>query len=73
MEGKTAEVIKLCKPIKARKRGLALPQYQAPLNEGKSAAGFCRQVAALFPDMFFNFYFVKKLLKTQQPPKEEKK
>jgi hypothetical protein len=30
------------------------------LNEGKSAASFCRQVAAWFPDMFCYFYFVKK-------------
>jgi len=28
-------------------------------NEGKSAASFCRQVAAWFPDMFCNFYLVK--------------
>jgi hypothetical protein len=28
-------------------------------NEGKSAASFCCQVAALVPDMFCNFYFVK--------------
>ncbi len=28
-------------------------------NEGKSAVSFCRQVAAWFPDMFCNFYFVK--------------
>jgi len=27
--------------------------------EGKSAASFCCQVAALVPDMFYNFYFVK--------------
>ena len=27
--------------------------------EVKSAAGFCHQVAALFPDMFCNFYVVK--------------
>jgi len=26
---------------------------------GESAAGFCRQVAALFPDMFCDFYLVK--------------
>ncbi len=29
------------------------------LNEGKSAAGFCHQVAALVPDMFCNFYLAK--------------
>jgi hypothetical protein len=28
-------------------------------NEGKSAARFCHQLAALFPDMFCNFYLVK--------------
>jgi hypothetical protein len=28
-------------------------------NEGKSDAIFCRQVAALFPDMIRNFYLVK--------------
>ncbi len=31
------------------------------VNEGKSAASFCHQVAALVPDMFCNFYFVKNL------------
>jgi hypothetical protein len=29
------------------------------LNERKSAASFCHQVAAWFPDMFCNFYLVK--------------
>jgi hypothetical protein len=29
------------------------------LNEGISAASFCRQVAPLVPDMFYNFYVVK--------------
>jgi hypothetical protein len=28
-------------------------------NEGKSAASFCHQVAAWFPDMFCNFYLMK--------------
>jgi hypothetical protein len=28
-------------------------------NEGKSAASFCRQVAARFPDMFCNFYLME--------------
>jgi hypothetical protein len=28
-------------------------------NEGKLAAGFCCQVAALVPDMFCSFYLVK--------------
>jgi hypothetical protein len=27
--------------------------------EGISAASFCRQVAALVPDMFYSFYLVK--------------
>jgi hypothetical protein len=29
------------------------------VNEGKSAASVCRQVAAWVPEMFCNFYFVK--------------
>jgi hypothetical protein len=29
------------------------------LNEGKSAASFCHQVAALVPAMLCNFYLVK--------------
>ncbi len=29
------------------------------VNEGKSAASICRQVAAWVPEMFCNFYFVK--------------
>ncbi len=28
-------------------------------NEGKSAASFCHQVAAWFPDMFWNFQVLK--------------
>jgi hypothetical protein len=28
-------------------------------NEGESAASFCHQLAALFPDMFCDFYLVK--------------
>jgi hypothetical protein len=28
-------------------------------NVGRSAASFCRQVAAWFPDAFCNFYIVK--------------
>jgi hypothetical protein len=28
-------------------------------NEGRSAARFCRQVAAWFSDMFSNFYLLK--------------
>jgi hypothetical protein len=31
----------------------------ALINEVKSAASFCRQVAAWFPNMFCNFYLVK--------------
>ena len=39
---------------------LQLDLYIPQLNEGKSAASFCHQVAvAWFPDMFRNFYFVK--------------
>jgi hypothetical protein len=39
-------------------------RYPTPLptlvfNEGTSAASFCHQVAALVPDMFWNFYLVK--------------
>ncbi len=30
-------------------------------NEVKSAANFCPQVAAWFPDMFCNFYFLKNI------------
>ncbi len=43
-------------------------------NEGKSAASFCRHLAALFTDMFSNFYLAKipKVLKTQQPLKLKK-
>jgi len=29
------------------------------INEGESAASFCRQVTAWVPDMFCNFYLVK--------------
>jgi hypothetical protein len=29
------------------------------LDDGKSAASFCRQVAAWFSDMFYNFYSAK--------------
>ncbi len=29
------------------------------LNEGKSAASFCHQVAVWFPDMFCGYYLVK--------------
>jgi hypothetical protein len=29
------------------------------IMRGKSAASYCRQVAARFPDMFRNFYIVK--------------
>jgi hypothetical protein len=44
-------------------------------NEGKSAVSFCHQVAAWVPNMFCNFYFVKrhKSAKTRQPLKLEKK
>ena len=29
-----------------------------PLNEGVSDASYCHQVAAYFPNMFYNFYLV---------------
>ncbi len=32
---------------------------KSSLNEEKSAASFCRQVAALFPDMLSNYFKVK--------------
>jgi hypothetical protein len=31
----------------------------APRNEGKSVFIFCHQMAAGFPDMFYNFFLVK--------------
>jgi hypothetical protein len=40
-------------------------------NVDKSAASFCHQAAAWFPDMFWDFYLVKKH-STQQPLKPEK-
>jgi hypothetical protein len=38
-------------------------------NEGKSFARFCHQLAALFPDMFYNFFLVKnhKITKKKTP------
>jgi len=43
--------------------------------EGKSAASFCRQVAAWLPDMFCNFYLVKnhKMAKTSTTTKATEK
>jgi hypothetical protein len=43
-------------------------------NDGKSAASFCHQMAAWFPDIFETFIWSKitKLLKTQQPLNLEK-
>jgi hypothetical protein len=35
-------------------------------NEGKSAAGVCHQVAALFPNMFCNFYLAKNFRNTNK-------
>jgi len=32
---------------------------QSQYKEGKSAASFCHQAIAWFPDMFSNFYLVK--------------
>ncbi len=34
-------------------------RFNTVTHEGKSAAIFCRWVAALFPGMFRNFYFVE--------------
>jgi hypothetical protein len=55
---------------------LQLDLYIPQLNEGKSAASFCHQVAAAwFPDMICNFYFMKNhknAKKTQQPLKLQK-
>jgi hypothetical protein len=50
----------------------------ATSNEGISAASFCHQVAAWFPDMFSNFYLVKnhKIAKkntTTAKPREKNK
>jgi hypothetical protein len=44
-------------------------------NEGKSAASFCGQVAAWFPDMFCNFYLVKihKIVKNSTMTKAREK
>jgi hypothetical protein len=44
-------------------------------NEGESAASFCCQVAAWFPDMFCNFYFVKnhKIAKNSTTTKAKEK
>jgi len=36
-----------------------MPMSHILANEGISAASFCRQVAAWFPDMLCNFYFMK--------------
>ncbi len=40
---------------------LVFPGETIQVSEGKSAACFCCQVAAWFPDMFCNFYLVKKM------------
>jgi hypothetical protein len=54
---------------------MSLSPAALPKNEGISAASFCPQVAAWFPDMFCNFYILKnhKIAETQQPLKLEKK
>ncbi len=39
---------------------LVFPGKNIQVSEGKSAAGFCCQVAAWFPNMFCNFYLVIK-------------
>jgi hypothetical protein len=36
-----------------------LPSIDSIYNEGKSAASFCRQIAACFPDLFCNLNLVK--------------
>ncbi len=41
-------------------------------NEGKSAASFCRQVAAWVPDRSCNFYFVKNHKNSTIPKASEK-
>jgi hypothetical protein len=38
---------------------LAFIWFGSNYNEGESAASFCHQLAALFPDMLCNFYLVK--------------
>ncbi len=45
------------------------------LNEGESAASFCWQLAALFQDMFCNFYLSKycKIVKTSTTTKAREK
>jgi hypothetical protein len=53
-----------------------LAAVEAPaLNKNKSAASFCRQVAAWIPDMFCDFYLVKnkKIQMIQQCLKQLKK
>jgi hypothetical protein len=44
-------------------------------NEVKSAASFCREVAALVPDMFCKFYLVKnhKIAKNSTTAKDREK
>ncbi len=61
--------------IKISNSGRGFRIVQDLENEGKSAASFCCQVAALVPDMFCNFYLAKftKLLITQQWLKLEEK
>jgi hypothetical protein len=38
---------------------LSVASFSDFSNDGRSAAIFCRQVAALFPDMIRNFYLMK--------------
>ncbi len=40
-----------------------------PLNDGKSVASFCHQVAAWVSDMFCHFHLLKNHQITQQPLK----
>jgi hypothetical protein len=46
-------------PVQSKLPQFALLYITLESNEGKSAASLCHQVAALVPDMFHNFYFVK--------------
>jgi hypothetical protein len=50
---------------------LAKQSWPETPNGGKSAASVCRQMAAWFPDMFWNFYLVKnrKIAKTSTTSK----
>ncbi len=57
------------------KSASAFVKHCTGCNEEESAVSFCHQLAALFPDVFYNFYLVNKhkIAKTQQPLRLEKK